>query len=104
MIVFGWRTRLAILWEGMFACPYERQHRQARLREARRWFTLFWIPVIPLARLGRAVECSGCGLSFKEQVLAPAAPAQTLQLAPTAPLAPAPNVYPPVPTPGIPVS
>ncbi|WP_341252159.1 hypothetical protein [Euzebya pacifica] len=89
MIVFGWRTRFAILWEGMFACPYERQHRQARLREARRWFTLFWIPVIPLARLGRAVECSGCGLSFKEQVLADAAPApqaQTLQLAPTAPL------------------
>ena len=33
------------------------------------WFTLFFIPVIPLKQLGDAVECETCGTSFKDVVL-----------------------------------
>jgi hypothetical protein len=35
----------------------------------RMWFTLFFIPVIPLKQLGDAVECESCGTSYKPEVL-----------------------------------
>ena len=40
-----------------------------RRLEARRWFTVFFIPVIPLKQLGTVVQCDSCGGQFGDDVL-----------------------------------
>jgi hypothetical protein len=69
IVVWGWRTRLKELRSGTFACPSCRVDRAYSFVEARRWFTFFWIPLIPLKRLGQFVKCSNCGSTFTEAVL-----------------------------------
>ena len=38
-------------------------------RAGRRWFTLFFIPVIPLNRAGEQVRCAVCGTRYRMEVL-----------------------------------
>ena len=69
LLIWGWKARFKTLREGMFHCPSCGADRHYRLRQARRWFTFFWIPVIPLQQLGEFVECSSCQSSYNEGVL-----------------------------------
>src|SRR6185312_16552116 len=69
MIIFGTRTRMSVVERGQFHCPrcgpgqrYERKH-------AKRWFTLYFIPVFPVGDLGQFVECGLCHGTFKMEVL-----------------------------------
>lgn len=63
-IVWGWRSQTKRLSEGLFHCPREGGDRNYWLMEAKRWFTLFWIPVIPLRVLGEYVQCVSCGSTY----------------------------------------
>lgn len=67
-IVWGWRARMRDLGWGQFHCPNEGGDRHYRLVEARKWFTLFWIPMIPLDVLGEYVECKSCGATYDPAV------------------------------------
>ncbi|MBS2032183.1 MAG: zinc-ribbon domain-containing protein [Deltaproteobacteria bacterium] len=69
MIIFGTRTRVGVVERGQFGCPrcgpgqsYERKH-------AKRWFTLYFIPVFPVGDLGQFIECGLCHGTFKTEVL-----------------------------------
>src|SRR4051812_19374615 len=42
---------------GVFFCPGGGGAGASPRREARRWFTVFWVPVLPLRGLGELVEC-----------------------------------------------
>lgn len=77
LLIMGMKARLKVLAEGMFWCPNEGGQRHYRHVSARRWFTLFWIPVIPLGQLGESVECSSCGAQYDAAVLRQAASPQT---------------------------
>ncbi len=68
-IIFGWRSRNKATAEGVFHCPGEGGDRRYRRVLVRRWFTLFFIPVIPLNTLGEYIECGGCGRGYDERVL-----------------------------------
>jgi hypothetical protein len=68
-IVFGTKVMFKTVGTGMFHCPACAADRGYRLRQARRWFSLFWIPVIPMKAIGTIVECEGCGRKFNENVL-----------------------------------
>jgi len=68
-IVFGWRSRAHTIASGQFFCPREGGDRRYEHREARRWFTLFFIPLIPLDRLGDYVECTSCKSTYYTTVL-----------------------------------
>ncbi|HET9441920.1 MAG TPA: zinc ribbon domain-containing protein [Acidimicrobiales bacterium] len=70
LLVFGWRARNRALGSGTFACPSCGTDRPYAHKEARRWFTLFFVPVIPLKVLGDFVECEVCGGTFDPAVLA----------------------------------
>jgi len=37
----------------------------------RRWFTLYFLPVIPLGRVGEQLECQGCHCFFSPRILEP---------------------------------
>jgi tellurite resistance protein len=69
MIIFGFTSLKHVKDKGQFYCPQCTDHKDFRLREPRRWFHLYFVPVIPLDSLGRYVECRQCKGTFIENVL-----------------------------------
>ncbi len=69
ILIWGWRARKKTLGEGVFFCPRDQGDRNYRHRSARRWFTFFFIPLIPLNDLGDFVECESCKSTFYPNVL-----------------------------------
>lgn len=69
LLLFGWRARTSTIASGVFFCPREGGDRAYEHKQARRWFTLFFIPVIPLNELGDFVECTSCNSTFYPSVL-----------------------------------
>jgi len=69
LVIFGWRARAHTIGTGQFFCPREGGDRQYEHKEAKRWFTLFFIPIIPLNRLGDYVECTSCQSTYYTSVL-----------------------------------
>ena len=68
LIIWGFRVRLKTLASLVFFCPKCGGDRAGLRREARRWFTVFWIPLIPLKHLGEVVQCQTCHTSFDPAV------------------------------------
>jgi hypothetical protein len=68
-ILFGWRGVTLSAGKGEFFCPTCRVRRPYVHKKVRRFFTLFFIPIIPLDSLGEYVECAACHGSFKPEVL-----------------------------------
>ena len=69
MIIWGWRVRKKTIGTGVFFCPGEGGDRNYEHRQARRWFTIFFIPLIPLKELGDFVECTSCENTYYPDVL-----------------------------------
>ncbi len=65
----GMRSRTTTVGTGRFACPREGVDRGYRHQKARRWFTLFFIPVIPLGTQGEWVACDSCAATYDVDVL-----------------------------------
>lgn len=69
LLIWGFKVRYKDGLVGTFHCPHEGADRQFVRKMARKWFTFFFIPVIPLDELGEFVECAGCKRGFDLQVL-----------------------------------
>ena len=69
LILFGWRGVERETARGEFHCPQCDKTRPYADKSVRRWFTLFFIPVIPLNHLGSYVECPFCGSAYNRAVL-----------------------------------
>jgi transcription elongation factor Elf1 len=69
MIIFGFRVLYRTTAPGMFHCPRCGADRQYQQRVGRRWFTLFFIPVIPLNSVGGNVACTTCQTRYRADVL-----------------------------------
>jgi zinc-ribbon family len=69
LIIFGLRAFFRTIGQGVFHCPRCGGDRQYRLRSGRRYFTLFFLPVIPLTKLGDHVQCAACRSRFHPDVL-----------------------------------
>jgi len=69
LIIFGLRIFFRTIGQGVFHCPRCGGDRQYRLRAGRRFFTLFFVPVIPLTKVGEHVQCSTCQARFHPDVL-----------------------------------
>src|SRR5690606_15809172 len=52
-----------------FFCPSCGGDRTGDRKSARRWFTFFWIPLIPLKVIGEFVQCQTCGGQCSPAVL-----------------------------------
>ncbi|NLD75737.1 MAG: hypothetical protein GX643_03625 [Acidimicrobiales bacterium] len=68
LLVFGFKIRLSTTASLVFFCPSCGGDRAGSRRSARRWFTLFWIPVVPLKSVGEVVECETCHTRFDPTV------------------------------------
>ena len=69
MIIFGTKGITSIQKKGTFHCPACGAGAPYDQKEVRRYFTLFFIPVIPLHKVADYVECGRCGGNFKPEVL-----------------------------------
>ncbi|GLI02417.1 zinc-ribbon domain-containing protein [Phytohabitans aurantiacus] len=71
MIIFGFSVFyiFGLIGSGQFACPNCGGDREYQHRTARRFFTLFFLPVIPLDKVGEVVQCQTCKVRFDPAVL-----------------------------------
>lgn len=70
LFIWGMRVRRKTLSDGTFYCLQEGGDRAYVLQQMRRWFTVFFIPLIPLKVLGEVVECRSCGSAWDPRVIA----------------------------------
>ena len=64
LIIFGFKIRYKTVGKAHFSCPYCHTDRTGEQQVARRWMTLFLIPVIPLKVIGELLRCTVCGHRF----------------------------------------
>jgi hypothetical protein len=76
LIIFGLRVFYRAIAQGTFHCRRCGGDRQYRHRVGRRWFTLFFIPVIPLNAVGEHVQCTTCRTRYVTDVLSQPTTAQ----------------------------
>ncbi len=69
LVIWGFRVRGRMVGSGTFFCPSCGGDRPYVHKQARRWFTLFFIPLIPLKEMGEYVECQTCRATFQPSVL-----------------------------------
>jgi uncharacterized tellurite resistance protein B-like protein len=70
LLIFGLRVFYRAVGQGMFHCQRCGGDREYRHLAGRRWFTLFFIPLIPLNHVGEHVKCTICGTRYRMEVLA----------------------------------
>lgn len=70
MIIFGTRGITTTPSRGAFFCPSCNTEADYELKRVRRFFTLYFLPVIPMDKLGDYVKCTRCQGEFNTQVLA----------------------------------
>jgi hypothetical protein len=68
-IIYGTRTTTSTFETGAFHCPRCGPNREYNHRRVKNWFTLYFIPVIPLGTRGHYVECLQCAGTFSPEVL-----------------------------------
>ncbi|GAA4229493.1 hypothetical protein GCM10022254_22100 [Actinomadura meridiana] len=69
LLVFGLTAVFRTVSEGTFHCPRCGGDRAYRRRAGRRWISVFFVPVVPLWRLGEAVVCRTCRVRFPPSAL-----------------------------------
>ena len=69
IIIFGTRGVSSTKERGTFFCPQCERDTDYKHKGVRRFFTLYFIPLIPLDKLGEYVECQTCKGTFIPKVL-----------------------------------
>jgi hypothetical protein len=69
LIIFGRKSVTSSTARGSFMCPACQSQQAYDHKLVRKFFTLYFLPIIPLGTLGEYVECGGCKGTFKPTVL-----------------------------------
>lgn len=69
LIIFGTKGVTSTVSTGAFDCPGCSASTHYEHKKLRRFFTLYWIPLIPLGTIAEYVECLSCHGQFKLGVL-----------------------------------
>lgn len=69
MIIFGTRGVKSTIKSGNFHCPQCESNKTFRHRKVTKFFTLYFIPLIPLGSAGEYVECDSCKGTFIPRIL-----------------------------------
>lgn len=67
MIIWGTRGLTSTLEKGSFHCPRCGPDKGFKILAVKRWFTLYFIPIIPMGEAGRYLECNTCAGTFDPQ-------------------------------------
>ncbi len=69
MIIFGTRPRTKTIDTGTFFCPHCQTTRDYERKEARPYFTLYFIPLFPIGKPSEFIECTICRVTYTPDVL-----------------------------------
>src|ERR1700761_1688302 len=69
LIIWGLRVIYRTLGQGVFFCRRCGGDREYRQRTGRRYVTVFFIPLVPLAPTGEHVQCLTCKTRYVTEVL-----------------------------------
>lgn len=69
MIIFGTTGIKSTIKEGNFLCPQCATEKRFKHKKVNKFFTLYFIPLIPLGSAGDYVECQTCKGTFVSRVL-----------------------------------
>lgn len=69
MILFGTTSRHKIVGEGEFHCPRCSMQASYQQTAVKRYFTLYFIPLIPMGNAGEFIECKSCSGTYAMEVL-----------------------------------
>jgi hypothetical protein len=69
MIIFGWRAITRNGEKGKFNCPQCKSQRDYQRKKIQRFFTLFFVPLIPLQVLQESIQCQLCKKQFVPDIL-----------------------------------
>lgn len=69
MILYGYKHRNVTLATGQFQCPKCQTTRTYNHINVVRYFTLFFVALFPLGRVGSFIECETCRSAFKPEEL-----------------------------------
>jgi uncharacterized tellurite resistance protein B-like protein len=69
VIIWGSRGVTSTVRKGTFYCPNCTGERNYELKKVRRFFTLYFIPLIPMGTISEYVQCLACQGAFKDIVL-----------------------------------
>lgn len=73
LIIFGTRQRVTDVDSGTFYCPncsVERgDERRYERKKIRNYFSLYFVPLVPLGSGKDYIECQNCGMAFEPDVL-----------------------------------
>lgn len=68
-IIFGTRGVRSTIKEGQFYCPQCDGQTRYKHKKVTQFFTLYFIPLIPLGNKGQYVECQSCRNTYIERIL-----------------------------------
>jgi uncharacterized tellurite resistance protein B-like protein len=68
-IIFGTRGIRSTVQEGQFYCPQCDGQTRFKQKKVTQFFTLYFIPLIPLGNKGTYVECQSCRNTFIDRIL-----------------------------------
>jgi len=69
MIIWGWRGLTSTVKQQNFNCPRCNESRVGCVKQVRTWFTIYFIPLIPLSVEQPYLECSTCASIYEESLL-----------------------------------
>ena len=69
MIIWGSRGLTSTVEPATFHCPQWDLSQSGNVKQVRNFFTLYFIPIIPMNVAGRYVECTSCGGTYDENIL-----------------------------------
>jgi hypothetical protein len=69
LIISGIRVFFRTTVQGVFRCPRCAGDRHYLRRSGRRFVTLFYMRIIPLAKVGEHVQCAACRTRYHPDVL-----------------------------------
>ena len=69
LIIFGAQNKQKITDEGEFHCPYCEAERHYQRKENRMYFSLYFIPLVPMGGGSEIIECTTCHRAFGVDVL-----------------------------------
>lgn len=73
--IFGFGPKTKVIEKSQFNCPVCRNRSSYELKQQRNYFSLFFIPLIPLSKAKASfVKCLHCGTEMPAQVLQHAQP------------------------------
>lgn len=69
IIIFGTRGVRSTVKEGSFICPQCASQQPYQHKKVTQFFTLYFIPLIPMGNKGEYVECRGCRNTYITRIL-----------------------------------